>query len=191
MSREWVIAVALAFWPLEAVAQEAADLRHPSACVASICQGRGQLVPLRPEPTDFLPVGTWWETFQAASRHVRAEYERHPLERYHYVHNDRLHPLVVSLITGYYSDNPYFFRHWYSSAKGTTPLRLAGEWLWLGIEFRRVLVFQVDRRYSGPFTTPEPCYAFGVNGSSLCHSITSFREGDRRFGVTLRIRASY
>jgi len=188
MRCQWVIAVALAFWPLEAVAQEGAGLRHPTACGASICPDQGRLVPLRPEPTDFLPVETWWETFQAASAPVRAEYERHPLERYHYVHNDRLHPVAVSLVTGYYSDYPYFFRHWYSSAKGTAPLRLAGRWLWLGIEFRRTLVFEGDRRYSGPFATPEPCYAFGATGSALCYSVASFREGDRRVGITLRFR---
>lgn len=133
----------------------------------------------------FLPPATWWEIFQEESKRVRADYERHPLEKYHYVHNDRWHPVVFNFVNGYYSDSSYFFRHWYSSAKGTTPLPLARRRLWLGIEFRRVLVSEADRRYSGPFPTPEPCYAIGMTGSPLCYSMTSLREGDRRYGITL------
>ena len=183
----WVLAVSLTLWPPGAAAEERAAVRPPLfPCEASSCNARAPLLkPVSVFP-DFSPSPTWWEMFQEESRRVLAEYERHPLERYHYVHNDRLHPVVVRLVTGYYSDRSYFFRHWYSSAKGLTPLKLAAGRLWLGIEFRRVLVFHGDRWYSGPFPTPEPCYAMGITGSPLCYSMTSFREGDRRYGVKLR-----
>lgn len=187
MCRLWALAISLALWPPGAAAQESAAVRLPGASSEiSPTSHQDSLFRLPPELPAFLPLASWWETFEEESRRVRADYERHPLERYHYVHNDRWHPVVVSFVTGYYSESSYYFRHWYSSAKGTTPLRLAGGRLRLGIEFRRVLVFHGDRRYSGPFPSPEPCYALGRINSPLCYSMTSFREGDRRYGITLR-----
>jgi len=187
MCRLWALAISLVLWPPGAAAQEAAAVRLTGVSweIPSTNRQAG-LSGHSPELSIFPPLASWWETFEKESRRVRAEYERHPLERYHYVHNDRWHPFVVSFITGYYSESSYYFRHWYSSAKGVTPLRLAGGRLWLGMEFRRVLVFHDDRRYSGPFSSPEPCYAMERINSPLCYSMTSFREGDRRYGITLR-----
>ena len=187
MYRLWALAMCLTLWPPGAAAQDAAAVRLPGASSEiSPTSHQDSLFRPPPELPVFLPLASWWEEFEEESRHVRAEYERHPLERYHYVHNDRWHPVVVSFITGFYSERSYYFRHWYSSAKGVTPLRLAGGRLWLGMEFRRVLVFHGDRRYSGPFSSPEPCYAMERINSPLCYSMTSFREGDRRYGITLR-----
>ncbi|MGH9805180.1 MAG: hypothetical protein ACRD4D_08400 [Candidatus Acidiferrales bacterium] len=175
-------------WPSGAAAQEAAVVRLPLIeRDFPLAIRQDTLPPPQPESPVFLPLVSWWEEFEEESRRVRAEYERHPLERYHYVHNDRWHPVVFNFVTGYFSESSYYFRHWYSSAKGVTPLRLAGGRLWLGVEFRRVLVFEADRRYSGPFPTPEPCYALGRINSTLCYTMTSFREGERRYGLTVRI----
>jgi len=187
MHRLWALAISLVLWPPGAAAQEAAAVRLTGVSwEISSTNHRAGLSSHSPELSIFPPLASWWETFEKESRRVRAEYERHPLERYHYVHKDRWHPVVFRFVTGYYSESSYYFRHWYSGAKGTTPLRLAGGRLWLGIEFRRVLVFHGDRRYSGPFSSPEPCYALGRINSPLCYSMTSFREGDRRYGITLR-----
>jgi len=184
----WTLAVSLTLWSPAAVAQEAApQLLAGLAWKTSSTKPQDALLQQHPEAPAFLPLVSWWTEFQEASRRVRAEYEHHPLERYHYVHNERWHPVVFRFVTGYYSESSYYFRHWYSSSKGVMPLRLAGGRLWLGVEFRRVLVFQGDRRYSGPFPSPEPCYAMGKINSPLCYSMMSFRDGERRYGLTLHV----
>lgn len=183
----WALVVSLMLWPPVAAAQDAAAVRLSGlAGPTSPTKPQATYFPRAPESPVFQPLVSWWEEFDEESQRVRAEYERHPLERYHYVHNERWHPVVFSFVSGYFSESSYYFRHWYSAAKGVTPLRLAGGRLWLGLEFRRVLVFEGDRRYSGPFPSPEPCYALGRINAPLCYSMTSFREGERRYGVTIR-----
>lgn len=110
----------------------------------------------------------------------------YPFEQYHgRFHNDFLHPFVVTPITSYRDEHSPFFKHWYSSRKGFDLVQFGAGRFGLGFETERVLVDQADRRSSTPLG-PDQCYASGFQSTTACYSI-SFREGDRRYGVSLRI----
>lgn len=111
----------------------------------------------------------------------------YPFEQYHgRFHNDFLHPFVVTSVTSYRDEHSPFFKHWYSSRKGFDLVTFAGGRLGLGPQTDRVLVTEADRRSSNPLFTPDLCYASGFQSTSACYS-PSFREGDRRYGLALRI----
>jgi len=111
----------------------------------------------------------------------------YPFEQYHgRFHNEFLHPIVVTSVTSYRNEHSPFFKHWYSSRKGFDLVTFAGGRLGLGPQTDRVLVTEADRRSSNPLFTPDLCYASGFQYTSACYS-PSFREGDRRYGIALRI----
>ena len=111
----------------------------------------------------------------------------YPFERYHgRFHNDFLHPFVVTAVTSYRDEHSPFFSHWYSSREGFDLFQFGSGRFGIGVETQRVLVTEADRRSSNPLFTPDNCYASGFRSTSACYS-ASFREGDRRYGLALRI----
>lgn len=111
----------------------------------------------------------------------------YPFEQYHgRFHNDFLHPFVVTAVTSQYDQHSTFFKHWNSSRGGFDLVQFGAGRFGIGLETQRILITESDRRSSNPLFTPDNCYASGFQSASACYS-PSFREGDRRYGVALRI----
>lgn len=108
-------------------------------------------------------------------------------EKYHgRFHNDFLHPFVVTAVTSQYDQHSTFFKHWNSSRSGFDLIQFGAGRFGIGVETQRILITESDRRSSNPLFTPDNCYASGFQSASACYA-PSFREGDRRYGVALRI----
>lgn len=190
MGRWWGLVICLGLGALAAPAQEprASHLGSPHDSPFSTTP---RLSPAAIADASALrPLPSWFDVFSEASQKVRAEYDHHPLEKYHYVHNDRLHPLVFHLVTGLYSNRSFLFRHWYSNAKGLRLVDFAAGRFSIGFETRQELIFESDRRHSGPFLRPDFCYSAGMPLGSPCYVMSPFRDGDRLFGLSFSVNLS-
>ena len=185
----WDLVICLGLGALAAPAQEPASLIRSQDSVVFSAHPPARPVAI-PDDAPLRTLPSWFEAFRETSQKVRAEYNRHPLEKYHYVHNERLHPLVFHLVTGLYANRSSLFRHWYSNVKGLRLLDFASGRLSIGFETWRELTFESDRRYSGPFLRPDFCYSVGMPMGSPCYMVSPFRDGDRRYGLTLRLHLS-
>lgn len=190
MGRWWDLLICLGLGALAAPAQEptASLISSPGSVVYSThASARPGAIP---DGARLRALPSWFDAFSEVSQKVRAEYNRHPLQKYHYVHNERFHPLVFHFVTGLYADRSYLFRHWYSHVKGLRLLDLASGRLSIGFETRQELIFESDRRYSGPFLRPDFCYSAGMPGGSPCYALSPLRDGNRLYGVSLRLHLS-
>jgi hypothetical protein len=125
---------------------------------------------------------------EAAQRHSsapEAEPEDDPLGHYHFVHNERIHRLRQRAWRNVFADRVYLFDYWYTSRKGITLLHFRRGRLRLGFETQRVQVPGDARRSSGPARAMDACHAFASYQSGICRPLY-FREGERRYSVTLR-----
>lgn len=162
-----------------------APRRVPDLCLQLACK-KVQLPYQGSQAALLLPESPFPKRADIPVQPFPAEQEQHPLARYHFVHNPRLHPYAVAIITSLYSQRPQVFRHWYSPAVGMTVLNLARQRFALGVEMQRVVLFEEERRYAGTFHEAEPCYAIPSRERATCFWVPSFREGDRRYSVTFR-----
>jgi len=166
--------------PQAGIAQDEPPVASPPLCLELFCKV-GRIDPA-PAPNERLEV----RLRLVRPRKPPPPSYTYPFEQYHgRFHNDFLHPLVVTSITSYRDEHPPFFKHWNSSRKGFDLVQFGAGRFGLGVETQRVLVTEADRRSSTPFG-PDHCYASGFQSTTACYAI-SFREGERRYGVSLRI----
>ncbi len=166
---------------VEAVAQEEPAVTPPPAvCLELFCDS--DRIDLPPAPNQRLDL----ILRLIPPRPPPGPQYTYPFEQYHgRFHNDFLHPWVVTPIISYRDEHSPFFKHWNSSRKGFDLIQFGSGRFGLGFETERVLVNEADQRSSSPLG-PDSCYASGFQYNSACYSV-SFREGDRRYGLALRI----
>ncbi len=165
---------------MEAAAQDEPSVASPPLCLQLFCDSdRIEAAPIPSERLELL-------LLLIPPRKPPPPQYTYPFEQHHgRFHNDLLHPWVVTPITSYRDEHSPFFKRWYGSRKSFDLVTFAGGRLGLGPQTDRVLVTEADRRSSSPLG-PESCYASGFQYPAACYSV-SFREGDRRYGVALRI----